>query len=86
MLRRRQAGALSADERSYPASEVSAAAERSYPASEVVTAGRSYPASEVGAAARRRNPATKVRAAAGRSYLRSGGCAGTGGPRGAIPP
>ena len=70
--------------RSYPASEVGAAGRR-HPASEVrAAAEKSYRASKVGAAGRS-HPRPRPGPAAGRSIPRSGGCAGTGGPRGAIP-
>ena len=48
-------------------------------------AERSYQASEVRAAAGRSHPRPRPGPAAGRSNPRSGGCAGAGGLRGAIP-
>ena len=70
--------------RSYPASKVGQP--RSHPASEVGAAvGRSHQRPRPGVAAGRSNPCPRPGPAARRSNPRSGGCAGTGEPRGAIP-
>ena len=88
--RPRSGGAV---ERRYPASEARGSNERSYPASEVRGGNeRSYPVSEVRGGGRE-GGATPHPHARGQGqwpggptpHLRSRGCAGTGGPRGAIP-
>ena len=75
------------------------AAERSYPASEVSGGWKELPHMEVRGRGREEPPLARGQgrqpggatpswrpgAAAGRTNLRSGGCSGVGGPRGAIP-
>ena len=86
-------------ERSYPAAEVRAAAERSHPASEVrgsreeppCVRGQGRPGEATrcprpGAVTRRIHPEPEARAAGQKEHPEEQqGCAGTGGPRGAIP-
>ena len=82
-----------------PSPRSGVAAERSYPASEVSGGWKELPHMEVRGRGREEPPLARGQgrqpggatpswrpgAAAGRTNLRSGGCSGVGGPRGAIP-
>ena len=91
-------GALSAAERSYPTSKVRGSGREETPRVGGQGGGREElprfpgqwrPGGDIpcprSGAAERIHLTPKARASGGRSNPRSGGCAGTGGPRGAIP-